>query len=127
MIKRSSPLHFANAAVRRLAFYYAAPARQCHLCNAAHSCRYHRLASVLLPVTRYLSSLPRLIRASYNFSRQKLLDLMSSPKSSSTLRNYSNSSMTEFTSMLASFLMISGLYPTNSSFLAFLIFCWINS
>ena len=42
MIKRSSPLHFANAAFRRLAFYYAAPARQCHLCNAAHSCRCHR-------------------------------------------------------------------------------------
>ncbi len=27
MIKRSSPLHFANAAFRRLAFYYAAQTR----------------------------------------------------------------------------------------------------
>lgn len=28
-------------------FYYAAPAIKCHLCNAAHSCICHRLASAL--------------------------------------------------------------------------------
>lgn len=41
-------------------FYYAAPARQCHPCNAVHSCRCHRLASALSTAPWYSWSIGKI-------------------------------------------------------------------